>query len=181
MLQNYTFLELRTRICGIDYPYFCRSRAFPISVPVPRTLEGISDSKGLVRRINVKRITKCVVSVGKSSVVSVGKPRQERTKNIGCCTGLNPCSIRLSFHAVPCGAGHSECGLCGTMPYYALRARIFPVSLAQRRRMTPKRASLKMPPDILLVPSSRLTKTTGTSLIRYPSVRAVNFISIWKA
>ena len=37
-------------------------------------MEGISDSKGLVRRINVKRITKCVVSVGKLSVVSVGKP-----------------------------------------------------------------------------------------------------------
>ena len=173
MLQNYTFLELRTSICGIDYPYFCRSRAFPISVPVPRTLEGISDSKGLVRRINVKRITKCVVSVGKPTAGAYKKHRMLH--------GVDSMQHPSVVSWVPCGAGHSECGFVGTMPCYALRARIFPVSLAQRRRMTPKRASLKIPPDILLVPSSRLTKTTGTSLMRYPSVRAVNFISIWKA
>ena len=47
--------------------------------------------------------------------------------------------------------------------------------------ITPKRASLKMPPLILLVPSSRLTNTTGTSLILNPRRRALYFISIWKA
>ena len=39
---------------------------------------------------------------------------------------------------------------------------------SQRRRMTPKKASPKMPPLILLVPSRRLTKMTGTSLILKP-------------
>ena len=51
----------------------------------------------------------------------------------------------------------------------------------KRRRITPKKASPKMPPDILLVPSSLLTNTTGTSFTLKPSLRAVYFISIWKA
>ena len=39
---------------------------------------------------------------------------------------------------------------------------------SKRKRITPKRASLKIPPLILLVPSTRLTKMTGTSLILNP-------------
>ena len=58
---------------------------------------------------------------------------------------------------------------------------LFRLNFVKRRRMTPKSASLKMPPDILLVPSSRLTKTTDTSLILKPRRKAVYFISIWKA
>ena len=50
-----------------------------------------------------------------------------------------------------------------------------------RRRITPNRASLNMPPLILLVPSSRLIKMTGTSFTLNPRHRAEYFISIWKA
>ena len=39
---------------------------------------------------------------------------------------------------------------------------------SRRRRMTPKNASPKMPPLILLTPSTLLTKMTGTSLRRKP-------------
>ena len=49
------------------------------------------------------------------------------------------------------------------------------------RRMTPNMASPKILLFILEVPSLRLTKMTGTSLMRKPSCQAVNFISIWKA
>lgn len=64
--------------------------------------------------------------------------------------------------------------------YLAGRGGYWRVQPSQRRRMTPKKASPKMPPDILLVPSLRLTKMTGTSLILKPMRHAVNFISIWK-
>ena len=49
------------------------------------------------------------------------------------------------------------------------------------KRMTPNMASPKILLFILEVPSLRLTKMTGTSLMRKPSCQAVNFISIWKA
>ena len=65
----------------------------------------------------------------------------------------------------------------GGGPFFYLRGRNF----MKRRRITPKKASPKMPPDILLVPSSRLTNTTGTSFTLKPSLSAVYFISIWKA
>lgn len=39
---------------------------------------------------------------------------------------------------------------------------------SQRSRMTPKKASPNIPPDIFEVPSLRLTKITGTSLILKP-------------
>ena len=58
-----------------------------------------------------------------------------------------------------------------------LRGLIFDIL----RRMTPKSASLNMPPLILLVPSSRFTKITGTSLTLKPRHSALYFISIWKA
>ena len=44
---------------------------------------------------------------------------------------------------------------------------------------TPQKASPKMPPDILEVPSWRFTKITGTSASLNPSFLAVYFISIW--
>ena len=53
-------------------------------------------------------------------------------------------------------------------------------SLRKRRASTPQNASPKMPPDILDVPSLRLTKMTGTSVMRKPSLWAVYFSSIWK-
>ena len=55
------------------------------------------------------------------------------------------------------------------------------LNFVMRSFITPKRASLNMPPDILLVPNSRFTNTTGTSFILKPRRRAVYFISIWKA
>ena len=65
---------------------------------------------------------------------------------------------------------------CGVLDDHFL-----PRILLRRNFITPKRASLKMPPLILLVPSSRLMKMTGTSFTRNPSCRDVYFISIWKA
>src|SRR5689334_6159963 len=47
--------------------------------------------------------------------------------------------------------------------------------------ITPKAASLIMPPLILDVPSMRSANVIGTSLILKPCFHAVNFISIWKA
>ena len=56
------------------------------------------------------------------------------------------------------------------MNYPIVRGFILPVMAAQRRRTTPKSASEKMPPLILLVPSMRFTKMTGTSLSLKPSL-----------
>ena len=50
-----------------------------------------------------------------------------------------------------------------------------------RNLTTPNSASLKIPPLILLVPNSRLTKITGTSLTLNPRQSELYFISIWKA
>ena len=63
---------------------------------------------------------------------------------------------------------------------YRLHAFLL-LKLVIRSLITPKSASLNMPPDILLVPNSRFTNTTGTSFILKPRRRAVYFISIWKA
>ena len=52
---------------------------------------------------------------------------------------------------------------------------------SQRSLITPHSASKKMLEFILLMPSTRLTNTMGTSLILKPMRWAVNFISIWKA
>ena len=65
---------------------------------------------------------------------------------------------------------------CGVLDDHFL-----PRILLRRNFITPKSASLKIPPLILLVPSSRLMKMTGTSFTRNPSCRDVYFISIWKA
>ena len=53
-------------------------------------------------------------------------------------------------------------------------------SLRKRRPSTPQNASPKMLPDILEVPSLRLTKITGTSAMRKPRRWAVYLSSIWK-
>ena len=47
--------------------------------------------------------------------------------------------------------------------------------------MTPKNASLNIPPLILDVPRTRFTNITGTSQILNPHMWVVNFISIWNA
>ena len=56
---------------------------------------------------------------------------------------------------------HYACGAAGFWGYLRNQLDIF-------RRITPKNASLKMPPLILDVPSSRFTNITGTSLILNP-------------
>ena len=67
------------------------------------------------------------------------------------------------------------------------RARLRPAAVADahgmRRRIcsTPKKASLKMPMLILLLPLRRSRKVMGTSAMRKPSRFTRYFISIWKA
>ena len=63
----------------------------------------------------------------------------------------------------------------------APRCFLRPNRLFHFRRITPNTASPNMEEFILDVPSTRFTKIMGTSTMRKPSSRAVNFISIWKA
>ena len=62
-------------------------------------------------------------------------------------------------------------------PSYSRAAGSFGRILRHGSRSTPQKASPKMPPDILEVPSVRSTKTIDTSSIRNPSFHAVYFIS----
>ena len=59
--------------------------------------------------------------------------------------------------------------------------QIFFLNAWRRSLMTPKAASPKMEPDILLVPATRLTNTMGTSTTLNLRRKARYFISIWKA
>ena len=74
-----------------------------------------------------------------------------------------------------------KCRVFNDVSHYFCLGLILPHMPLHLRLMTPKIASLKIPPDIFDVPSRRSVKIIETSSILNPSFQAVYFISIWKA